>query len=191
MVGRLGRLIDPVRRRLWPGTGLEGKCATAVSDCHVCYPHTGLQPIGNLSDMSRHPRNPNPDQVFANKAGRSVENGQLCLISMGQGQEAPAEAVLDRYTKEGGWVFLDNVHLMQGWIPKLERKVRMWLVVAHVLQRGETRFSGSLDALGVGSGAAWGQGALRVRWLVRTTSPFLGSPEVRSRPLPSPTQSLL
>jgi hypothetical protein len=32
---------------------------------------------------------------------------------MGQGQEGPAEAVLDRYTKEGGWVFLDNVHLMQ------------------------------------------------------------------------------
>lgn len=30
-----------------------------------------------------------------------------------QGQEGPAEAVLDKYTKEGGWVFLDNVHLMQ------------------------------------------------------------------------------
>ena len=30
-----------------------------------------------------------------------------------QGQEEPAEAVLDKYTKEGGWVFLDNVHLMQ------------------------------------------------------------------------------
>jgi chromosomal replication initiator protein len=25
--------------------------------------------------------------------------------------------------KEGGWVFLDNVHLMQGWIPRLERKL--------------------------------------------------------------------
>ncbi len=45
--------------------------------------------------------------------GKSVENGQLTLISMGQGQEGPAEAVLDKYTKEGGWVFLDNVHLMQ------------------------------------------------------------------------------
>ncbi len=45
--------------------------------------------------------------------GKSVENGQLTLISMGQGQEGPAESVLDKYTKEGGWVFLDNVHLMQ------------------------------------------------------------------------------
>jgi hypothetical protein len=25
--------------------------------------------------------------------------------------------------KEGGWVFLDNVHLMQGWIPRLERRL--------------------------------------------------------------------
>lgn len=30
-----------------------------------------------------------------------------------QGQEVPAERTLDRYIKEGGWVFLDNVHLMQ------------------------------------------------------------------------------
>jgi dynein heavy chain len=35
-------------------------------------------------------------EVYANKIGKSVENGQLTLISMGQGQEGPAEAVLDR-----------------------------------------------------------------------------------------------
>ena len=52
-------------------------------------------------------------EVHANKVGKSVENGHLTIISMGQGQEGPAEAVLDKYTKEGGWVFLDNVHLMQ------------------------------------------------------------------------------
>ncbi len=63
--------------------------------------------------------------------GKSVENGQLTLISMGQGQEGPAEAVLDKYTKEGGWVFLDNVHLMQGWIPRLERKLEIAAETAH------------------------------------------------------------
>lgn len=63
--------------------------------------------------------------------GKSVENGKLTLISMGQGQEGPAEAVLDRYTKEGGWVFLDNVHLMQGWIPRLERKLEIAAESAH------------------------------------------------------------
>lgn len=52
-----------------------------------------------------------------------------CL--MVQGQEGPAEAILDKYTKEGGWVFLDNVHLMQGWIPNLERKLEIAAETAH------------------------------------------------------------
>jgi dynein heavy chain len=70
-------------------------------------------------------------EEYANKMGKSVSNGQLTLISMGQGQESPAEAVLDKYTKEGGWVFLDNVHLMQGWIPRLERKLEIAAETAH------------------------------------------------------------
>ncbi len=70
-------------------------------------------------------------EIYANKMGKSVANGQLTLISMGQGQESPAEAVLDKYTKEGGWVFLDNVHLMQGWIPRLERKLEIAAETAH------------------------------------------------------------
>lgn len=64
-------------------------------------------------------------EAHANKVGKSVEKGSLTLISMGQGQEGPAEATLDKYMKEGGWVFLDNVHLMQGWIPRLERKLEI------------------------------------------------------------------
>ena len=35
-------------------------------------------------------------------------------ISMGQGQEANAEACLDRFTEQGGWVFLQNVRLTQS-----------------------------------------------------------------------------
>lgn len=38
-------------------------------------------------------------EQYANKLGKTVANGQLTLISMGQGQEGPAEAVLDKYTK--------------------------------------------------------------------------------------------
>jgi dynein heavy chain len=44
---------------------------------------------------------------------------------MGQGQEAHAEACLDRCTEQGGWVFLQNVHLMQSWLPALERKLEV------------------------------------------------------------------
>ena len=52
--------------------------------------------------------------MYAAKMGHTVEKGNLTLISMGQGQEKPAEACLDKYIQEGGWVFLDNVHLMQA-----------------------------------------------------------------------------
>ena len=62
------------------------------------------------------------EQLAASR-GKTVANGKLTLIAMGQGQEPVAEAVLDKYSEEGGWVFLDNVHLMQGWIPTLERKL--------------------------------------------------------------------
>ena len=53
-------------------------------------------------------------EAYARSTGRSPEAGTLTLISMGQGQEGPAEAVLSKYIREGGWVFLDNVHLMQA-----------------------------------------------------------------------------
>jgi len=40
---------------------------------------------------------------------------------MGQGQEGPAEAIVAKFGKEGGWAMLQNCHLMQSWVPKLER----------------------------------------------------------------------
>jgi len=57
--------------------------------------------------------------------GFTEAKGNYVSISMGQGQEANAEAVLDRFSAEGGWVFLQNVHLMQSWLPKLERKLEI------------------------------------------------------------------
>lgn len=35
-------------------------------------------------------------EQYARKLGKTVEGGNLTLISMGQGQEGPAEAVLDK-----------------------------------------------------------------------------------------------
>jgi len=34
-----------------------------------------------------------------------------------------AEEALDRCMKQGGWVFLQNIHLMSGWVKALERKL--------------------------------------------------------------------
>ena len=42
-------------------------------------------------------------------------------ISMGEGQEPIASAALEKLTTNGGWIFLQNLHLMEHWTPTLER----------------------------------------------------------------------
>ena len=86
-------------------------------------------------------------QKLAAKLDHSVEAGNLVHLSMGQGQEKIAEGTLDKYVpvaclwpfwsdplkfqilicdrfiKDGGWIFLDNVHLMQRWLGTFEHKL--------------------------------------------------------------------
>eukprot|EP00966_Prymnesium_polylepis_P176410 4083480-Prymnesium_polylepis.1 len=57
--------------------------------------------------------------------GFTENNGRYKSISMGQGQEVNAEEALQKYAKEGGWVFLQNVHLMESWLPRLERQLEL------------------------------------------------------------------
>jgi dynein heavy chain len=44
-------------------------------------------------------------------------------VSMGQGQDTIAMAILDTAHKEGHWVILNNVHLMPKWLHALEKKL--------------------------------------------------------------------
>lgn len=55
--------------------------------------------------------------------GVSLENGNFINISMGQGQEAYAGDALKKLSTDGGWIILQNVHLMQSWLPTLERQL--------------------------------------------------------------------
>jgi dynein heavy chain len=43
--------------------------------------------------------------------GITFENGNFKNISMGQGQEKPAEAVVQAFAKDGGWVCI-HMHLL-------------------------------------------------------------------------------
>ena len=49
--------------------------------------------------------------------GISSDTGKFRNISMGQGQEKPAEAAISEFARDGGWLMLQNVHLMQSWLP--------------------------------------------------------------------------
>ncbi|ETW07727.1 hypothetical protein H310_02174 [Aphanomyces invadans] len=51
----------------------------------------------------------------------TADRGNFVLISMGQGQEGPAERTLERFAADGSWVVLQNIHLMPRWLPHLTR----------------------------------------------------------------------
>jgi dynein heavy chain len=70
-------------------------------------------------------------ESLGREKGITFENGNFKNISMGQGQEKPAEAVVEQYAKSGGWVMLQNCHLMQSWVPRLERLLEVVQEDAH------------------------------------------------------------
>eukprot|EP00002_Diphylleia_rotans_P022035 TRINITY_DN430_c0_g2_i1.p1 TRINITY_DN430_c0_g2~~TRINITY_DN430_c0_g2_i1.p1 ORF type:complete len:4080 (+),score=854.57 TRINITY_DN430_c0_g2_i1:199-12438(+) len=70
-------------------------------------------------------------EFIGRKYGFTEENGKLVGISMGQGQEKRAEQCLDNFIQNGGWIFLDNVHLMQRWLPTFETKLEKAADGAH------------------------------------------------------------
>ncbi|CAM9207540.1 unnamed protein product [Chrysoparadoxa australica] len=59
-------------------------------------------------------------EAMGKQVGITAENGLFVNISMGQGQEAKAAKTVQNLAEKGGWVFLQNLHLMQSWLPTLD-----------------------------------------------------------------------
>lgn len=70
-------------------------------------------------------------EAVGRRLGATSETGRLVNISMGQGQEAPAEAALASFARNGGWVLLQNVHLMSQWLSRLEATLESLSETAH------------------------------------------------------------
>lgn len=67
---------------------------------------------------------PTPETEMNGKLnGKTISDGNFINISMGQGQETRALQMLEKAAKEGNWIFLQNVHLMRGWLKQFERKL--------------------------------------------------------------------
>jgi len=64
-------------------------------------------------------------EAIAERVGCTEKNGQLMNISMGQGQESVALNALTKLAESGGWIMLQNIHLMQEWLPQLERALEV------------------------------------------------------------------
>lgn len=67
---------------------------------------------------------PEVERVGA-KNGVSIAAGTFLNISMGQGQEDIAIKALHEAGKNGNWIMLQNVHLMQSWMKVFERNLEI------------------------------------------------------------------
>jgi len=96
------------------------KETSVATPCYfVLFP--GVNPYNDVEELGK--------EVGYTESGE--EGKVLRRVSMGQGQEPIAEKLIADYGKVGGWIFLDNVHLMQTWLPKLERVLEIVTETAH------------------------------------------------------------
>merc|ERR1711988_1099870 len=94
------------------GTYMEASASTPIF--FVLFP--GVDPTGWVEALG---------------ASFDIQREKFVNISMGQGQEKLAEDTLQRMSEGGGWVMLQNVHLMQSWLPVFERKLELCSESAH------------------------------------------------------------
>jgi dynein heavy chain len=70
-------------------------------------------------------------EALGKTQGVTEDLGNFHNVSLGQGQEVIAEQKLDIAHKNGGWVMLENIHLVAKWLPVLEKKLDAMSTGAH------------------------------------------------------------
>ena len=70
-------------------------------------------------------------EVLGRTLGYTASNKNFHHISLGQGQEKVAEEAMERASKHGHWVVLQNIHLVKVWLPQLEKKIEEQMEEAH------------------------------------------------------------
>ncbi|GBF88264.1 dynein heavy chain axonemal protein, partial [Raphidocelis subcapitata] len=92
-----------------PWTLEEVFCDTSAQAPVIFILSTGADPMAAL-------------QRFGDRRGWAM-GGRLHLISLGQGQGPLAESLVKHAAGVGDWVCLQNCHLAESWMPRLEEKV--------------------------------------------------------------------
>uniref|UniRef100_A0A8C5QH48 AAA+ ATPase domain-containing protein n=1 Tax=Leptobrachium leishanense TaxID=445787 RepID=A0A8C5QH48_9ANUR len=70
-------------------------------------------------------------ESLGNRLGFTIDSGKLHNISLGQGQEVIAEIAMEKASKEGHWVILQNIHLVAKWLSTLEKLLEKYSEESH------------------------------------------------------------
>jgi len=65
------------------------------------------------------------------KRGLTAKENKWADISLGEGKDVISDKEVDRLAKEGGWVVLQNIHLMPIWLIELEKRIERNAPDAH------------------------------------------------------------
>ncbi|XP_042314347.1 dynein axonemal heavy chain 11-like [Sceloporus undulatus] len=74
-------------------------------------------------------------EFLGSKLGFTIDSGKLHNVSLGQGQEAIAEMAMEKASKEGHWVILQNIHLVAKWLDTLEKLLEKYSEGSHLAYR--------------------------------------------------------
>ncbi|KAF4019994.1 hypothetical protein G4228_011768 [Cervus hanglu yarkandensis] len=70
-------------------------------------------------------------EILGKRLGFTIDSGKFHNVSLGQGQETVAETALEKASREGHWVMLQNVHLVAKWLRTLEKLLERFSQGSH------------------------------------------------------------
>ncbi|XP_048655651.1 dynein axonemal heavy chain 11 isoform X1 [Marmota marmota marmota] len=70
-------------------------------------------------------------EVLGKRLGFTIDSGKFHNVSLGQGQETVAEMALQKASRGGHWVMLQNVHLVAKWLGTLEKLLERYSHGSH------------------------------------------------------------
>uniref|UniRef100_A0A8C0HXD6 Dynein axonemal heavy chain 11 n=1 Tax=Balaenoptera musculus TaxID=9771 RepID=A0A8C0HXD6_BALMU len=70
-------------------------------------------------------------EILGKRLGFTTDSGKLHNVSLGQGQEMVAEMALEKASRGGHWVILQNVHLVAKWLGTLEKLLERFSQGSH------------------------------------------------------------
>uniref|UniRef100_A0A8C4MX94 Dynein axonemal heavy chain 11 n=1 Tax=Equus asinus asinus TaxID=83772 RepID=A0A8C4MX94_EQUAS len=70
-------------------------------------------------------------EILGKRLGFTIDSGKFHNVSLGQGQETVAEMALEKASKGGHWVILQNVHLVAKWLGTLEKLLERFSQGSH------------------------------------------------------------